>query len=475
MTEGPLFTKLIAFAIPLALSGILQLLFNSADLVVIGQFSKTGTESLAAVSSNNALINLIVNVSIGLSVGANVIMAHAIGANDFDRAQRTLHTSILLSIICGVVMGIIGVFMSHTFLVWMKTDPAVLEKATDYLGIYFMGTPANIVYNFGAAILRAKGDTKRPLIYLAAAGVLNVGLNLIFVIFAGLDVMGVALATIISQYLSMVLVLVALMREKGCCKLTWRKLAMKKRELLDIVRVGLPSGILNSFFAISNVIIQSSVNGFGAVVMAGNATGSSLEGYVYTSMNAVSSTATTFAGQNYGAKKYDRVNTVMWQCMLITTAISVVMGGAILLLGKPLAAIYSKDPAVIAFSVERNKIILPIYFVCGMVEILVGCLRGLNFAIAPMIPSFLCVCVFRIIWVYTAFKATPTTLVLYLSYPISWVLNIVIDAVLYAVFYRRLTRPSKAMLGYIKTAVYRRVRATETTSSETAICTESAL
>lgn len=456
MTTGPLFGKIIALALPLALSGILQLLFNSADLVVIGQFSATSTESLAAVSSNNALINLIVNVSIGLSVGANVVMAHAIGAKDRDRAQRVVHTSMLLSVICGVVMGVIGVFMARLFLEWMKTDPAVIDKATDYLRIYFIGTPANIIYNFGAAILRAKGDTKRPLIYLAIAGVLNVCLNLLFVICAGLDVKGVAIATIVSQYISMILVIITLMRESGYCKMELKKLTIKKREFLDIVKVGLPSGILSSFFSIANVIIQSSINGFGPAVMAGNSTGSALEGFVYTSMNAVSSTATTFAGQNYGAKKYDRINTVMWECSLLIVIISVVMGGAILLLGKPLASIYSPDPQVISFSFERNKVILPIYFVCGIVEVLVGCLRGMNYPITPMIPSFLCVCVYRIIWVYTAFRATPTTFVLYLSYPISWVLNIIIDGVLYVALYKVMTRPSKVMRGYIKTALYQR-------------------
>ncbi len=454
MAHGPLMRKLIALALPLAFSGILQLLFNSADLVVIGQFSKTSTESLAAVSSNNALISLIVNVSIGLAVGANVVMAHAIGSKDMDKAQRALHTSILLSVICGMIVGVIGVFCARYFLVWMKTDPEVLDKATDYLSIYFMGSPANIIYNFGAAILRAKGDTKRPLLYLAIAGVLNACLNLFFVIVVDLDVKGVAIATIISQYISMALVIAALMREKDYCKLHFKKLAIRKRELLDIVKIGLPSGILSSFFSIANVIIQSGINTFGKALMAGNATGASLEAYVYTSMNAVSNSATTFAGQNYGAKQYDRIKRTMWDGMLLTLIISVVLGGIILLLGKPLASIYSKDPLVIQYANDRMKIILPIYFVCGMVEVIVGCLRGMNYAIVPMIPSFLCVCVYRIIWVYTAFRSVRTPLVLYLSYPISWVLNIAIDGVLFAIFYHIMTRPAPAMRRCIKQDLY---------------------
>ena len=457
MTKGGVMGKLIAFTLPLALSGILQLLFNAADLVVIGQFSETGAESLAAVSSNNALISLIINVSIGLSVGANVVMAQSIGSRDMDRAQRTLHTSILLSLICGIIVAFVGAFCARYFLEWMNTDPVVLDKATVYLRIYFIGAPANIVYNFGAAILRAKGDTKRPLIFLFIAGVLNAGLNLIFVIFAHLDVAGVALATIISQYVSVVLVIVALLKEKDYCKLIIRKLAIKKRELLDILKVGLPSGILSSFFSVANVIIQSSINGFGYQVMAGNSTGASLEAFVYTSMNAVSNAATTFTGQNVGAKRNDRVPSILTNSCIITTFISVVLGGIILLFGEPLASLYTRDPAVVAYALDRMKIILPIYFVCGMVENFVGCLRGMNYAILPMIPSFLCVCIYRIVWVYTIFKTQHTTLILYLSYPISWLLNLVMDGIMYYYAYSKTIRVSKTMrddrntLEYVRT------------------------
>lgn len=454
MTTGGLMVKLIVFTLPLALSGILQLLFNAADLVVIGQFSATSTLSLAAVSSNNALISLIVNVSIGLSVGANVVMSHAIGAKNLDKAQRTLHTSMLLSVICSIPVSLVGIFCARYFLVWMHTDPEVLDKATQYLSIYFMGAPANICFNFGAAILRAKGDTARPLVFLIVSGVLNVGLNLLFVIVAGLDVMGVAIATVASQYLSLVLVVIALIKEKDYCRLSVKKLAIHSKELIEVLKVGLPSGILSSFFSVANVIIQSGINGFGPAVMAGNSTGSSLEGYVYTSMNAVSNAATTFAGQNYGAKKYYRIKQVLVDCSLITIFISVVLGTTILLLGRPLASVFSPDPAVIGYAQERMIVILPIYFVCGIVEVIVGCLRGMNKAVVPMIPSFLCICVYRIIWVYTAFRAVPTTFMLYVTYPISWILNIVMDAVLFHIFYRLMTRPSKQMRLLIPTEIY---------------------
>ncbi len=454
MTSGGIMGKLIAFSLPLALSGILQLLFNAVDLIVIGQFSATGSESLAAVSSNNALISLIINVSLGLSVGANVVVAQSIGSRNKERAQNAVHTAILISVICGIAVGLVGALCARYFLVWMKTDAVVLDKATTYLSIYFIGAPANIVYNFGAAILRAKGDTKRPLAFLLIAGIVNACLNLIFVIVAHMDVAGVAVATIISQYLSVVLVIIALLREKDYCRLIIKKLRIKKRELMDILRIGLPSGILGSFFSISNVIIQSSINGFGYQVMAGNATGASLEAFVYTSMNAVSSATTTFAGQNVGAKRYDRIKGILLDSCIITIVISVVLGTFILLLGRPLSALYTRDPVVVEYAIERMTVILPIYFVCGIVENFVGCLRGMNYAIVPMIPSFLCICAYRIIWVYTAFKTNATTFMLYISYPISWGLNLLLDIGLFAYAYNKGIRLSKNMREYKKLCEY---------------------
>ncbi len=454
MTSGGIMGKLIAFSLPLALSGILQLLFNAVDLIVIGQFSATGSESLAAVSSNNALISLIINVSLGLSVGANVVVAQSIGSRNKERAQNAVHTAILISVICGIAVGLVGALCARYFLVWMKTDAVVLDKATTYLSIYFIGAPANIVYNFGAAILRAKGDTKRPLAFLLIAGIVNACLNLIFVIVAHMDVAGVAVATIISQYLSVVLVIIALLREKDYCRLIIKKLRIKKRELMDILRIGLPSGILGSFFSISNVIIQSSINGFGYQVMAGNATGASLEAFVYTSMNAVSSATTTFAGQNVGAKRYDRIKGILLDSCIITIVISVVLGTFILLLGRPLSALYTRDPVVVEYAIERMTVILSIYFVCGIVENFVGCLRGMNYAIVPMIPSFLCICAYRIIWVYTAFKTNATTFMLYISYPISWGLNLLLDIGLFAYAYNKVIRLSKNMREYKKLCEY---------------------
>lgn len=437
MTNGPLLKKLIAVSLPLAFSGILQLLFNAADLIVIGQFSETSTQSLAAVSSNVALINLIINVVIGLSIGTNVVMSQAIGSRDEKRAQNTVHTSVLLSLIGGTVVGLVGVFCARYFLVWMKTDPEILDKATDYLFIYFIGTPAAVLYNFGASILRAKGDTKRPLVYLTIAGVINVALNLIFVIVAKLDVEGVAIATIVSQYISCILLVITLLKEEGYCKLVLKKLRFHKSELLQILKVGLPSGILNSFFSIANVLIQTNLNVFGYSLVAGSSTGSNLEGFVYTSMNAVSNATVTFAGQNYGAKKPERIKKTAIEASIMIIVISLFWTLILLTAGQYIAKLYTPDPVVIQYACERMKIILPIYFVCGIVEVLVGCMRGMGYSFTPMVANFFCICVFRIVWIYTACKAVNTPQMLYLSWPISWILNIVVDGIIMAIIYKR--------------------------------------
>lgn len=437
MTNGPLLKKLIAVSLPLAFSGILQLLFNAADLIVIGQFSQTSTQSLAAVSSNVALINLVINVVIGLSIGTNVVMSQAIGSRDEKRAQNTVHTSVLLSLIGGTAVGLVGVFCARYFLVWMKTDPEILDKATDYLFIYFIGTPAAVLYNFGASILRAKGDTKRPLVYLTIAGVINVALNLIFVIVAKLDVEGVAIATIVSQYISCILLVITLLKEEGYCKLVLKKLRFHKSELLQIIKVGLPSGILNSFFSIANVLIQTNLNVFGYSLVAGSSTGSNLEGFVYTSMNAVSNATVTFAGQNYGAKKPERIKKTAIEASIMIIVISLIWTLVLLTAGQYIAKLYTPDPVVIQYACERMKIILPIYFVCGIVEVLVGCMRGMGYSFTPMIANFFCICVFRIVWIYTACKAVNTPQMLYLSWPISWILNIVVDGIIMAIIYKR--------------------------------------
>jgi len=437
MTNGPLLKKLLAVSIPMILSGILQLLFNAADLIVIGRFSETGTESLAAVSSNTSLINLIINVALGLSVGANVIMSQAIGAKNDVAAEKTVHTSILLSLIAGIVVGGIGSGLGRYFLVWMDTDPVILDKATDYLTIFFLGAPANIVYNFGSAILRAKGDTKRPLIYLAIAGVVNVALNLLFVIVAKMDVKGVALATTISQYISCTLLIITLIREKGVCKLTLSKLRFSAKELKQILRVGLPSGILNSFFSIANVLMQSSINTFGYSLVAGSSTGANLENFVFVSMNGVSSATVTFAGQNYGAGKLDRIKKVGLEASIIIVIISALWTTILLTVGKYIAALYTTDPIVVKYACDRMMVILPLYFLCGVVEVFVGCMRGMGYSLTPMIANFFCICIFRIVWIYTAGVVYHYPNTLYATWPISWILNCIVDGIIMLIVFRR--------------------------------------
>ena len=442
MTHGPMMKKIIVVALPLAISGLLQLLFTAADLIVVGRFSKTPDASIAAVGSTNSLIHLIINLALGISVGANVVLSQALGAGNEERANRALHTALLLAVICGVAMGTIGFFGARTFLGWMDSPPEVIGKSTRYLKIYFLGLPANLVYNFGAAALRAKGDTARPMIYLAIAGVLNVGLNIVLVL-GGWDVAGVAVATVFSQYVSAVLLVVTLLRETGVCKLSWKKLKIHGQELKDIIRVGVPSGLLSSCFSISNVIIQTSINGFGEILTSANSVALNIDGFLYTAMNAVSSTALTFAGQNFGAKCYPRIKKVMWECCLLVTIVWFVLGGAILLFVEPIAGLYNSNPEVIKGAVERLQFITPLYFLCAYNEVFVGGLRSMNRTVSPVVITLVCTCVYRIVWVFTACRWIYKPWMLYLSYPISWVINFIFTFILFAVVYRKLVRSAK--------------------------------
>ena len=438
MINGPLLKKLIVFSVPLILSGVLQLLFNAADVVVVGQFS--GTESLAAVGATGSLVNLITNLTIGLAVGANVVMARAIGAQNREKASKIVHTSVILAVAGGVIVALIGYFMSATFLTLMKTDPEVIDKATLYLEIYFLGSPASVLYNFGASLLRAKGDTKRPLYFLIIAGVINVVLNLFFVIVLDMDVAGVAVATVISQAVSAILVVICLLKDKDYCKMSFRKLRVHGKEFIEILRVGLPAGVYSSLFSLSNVIIQSAVNGFGKAVMAGNSAGSNLEGFVYISMNAFYNAAITFTGQNYGARKYKRIKRVFLDCLLLVTVVGAALGIIFLLLSRFLSSLYSPDPEVINYSITRLTVDLPLYFTCGIMEVLVGVLRGMGYSIVPMIVSFLGACVFRIVWVFTVFETWHFLWVLYVSYPVSWILTSAAHFLTYVVSYKKVMK-----------------------------------
>ena len=435
MTTGPLLPKVLAFSGPLILTGILQLLYNAADIVVVGRFA--GPQALAAVGSTGALINLLVNVFMGLSVGASVVVARAYGAGDNRSVSTGVHTAITVAGVAGVLVGVLGFVASHPLLKWMGSPDDVLDMATLYMKIFFVGMPANRLYNFGAAILRAVGDTRRPLYYLTVSGILNVLLNLVLVIGFHLGVAGVAIATVASQVMSMTLVMICLIRSDGPIHLNLRKLRIHLSQLGEIVRVGLPAGLQGSLFSISNVLIQSSVNSFGSLVMAGNSAGSNLEGFVYTSMNAIHQADLTFASQNLGAGQFKRVRRVMWVCLGTVTAIGLSMGLVFLLFGNQLVSIYNSDPGVIRYGMVRLEIILPTYFLCGLMDVMVGQLRGVGYSIMPMIVSLTGACLLRVVWIYTVFAANPTLEVLYISYPISWFITFATHFACYMIWGRK--------------------------------------
>lgn len=435
MTTGRLLPKVLAFSGPLILTGILQLLYNAADIVVVGRFA--GPQALAAVGSTGALINLLVNVFMGLSVGASVVVARAYGAGDNASVSTGVHTAITVAGVAGVLVGVLGFVASHPLLKWMGSPDDVLDMATLYMKIFFVGMPANMLYNFGAAILRAVGDTRRPLYYLTVSGILNVLLNLLLVIVFHMGVAGVAIATVASQVMSMTLVMICLIRSDGPIHLDLRKLRIHLSQLVEIVRVGLPAGLQGSLFSISNVLIQSSVNSFGSLVMAGNSAGSNLEGFVYTSMNAIHQADLTFASQNLGAGQFKRVRRVMWVCLGTVTAIGLGMGLVFLAFGNQLVSIYNSDPEVIHYGMTRLKIILPTYFLCGLMDVMVGQLRGVGYSILPMMISLTGACLLRVVWIYTFFAANPTLEVLYISYPVSWLITFATHFVCYMIWGRK--------------------------------------
>ena len=423
MCSGTLADKILLFALPLMASSLLQLLFNAADVVVVGRFA--GKEALAAVGSNTSLINLMINLFVGLSVGTNVVVARDLGAGRHDNVSRSVHTAITLALASGVVMMMFGVVMVRRLLEWMSSPADVIDLATVYLRIYFFGMPANLAYNFGAAILRAQGDTQRPLYYLTFAGVVNVVLNLIFVIGCHLDVAGVALATIISQYISAILVVRCLMGEQGPLHLDLKKLGLDRRVVGQILRVGLPAGLQGVLFALSNVIIQSSLNSFNdPVLVAGSAAGANIEGFVYVTMNAFHQAAISFVGQNYGAGKCDRVDKVAQLCVLFATLFGLVLGNLAYLCGGPLASIYAPgEPEVVEQALVRMLYLSCPYFICGIMEALVGVLRGLGSSVIPMFASIMGACGLRLLWVATVFPLYHTPACLYLSYPVTWALT----------------------------------------------------
>ncbi len=435
---SPVLKKILIFSIPLMLSGVLQLLFNAADIIVVGRFA--GSQSLAAVGSTTALINLLINIFIGLSVGANVVVARAYGGRRDKDVSEAVHTAIAVSIVSGVILIVMGFVFSKLMLELMGTPDDVIDKAVLYMRIYFAGMPVVMLYNFGSAILRAVGDTRRPLYFLTIAGVVNIVLNLFFVIVMHMDVAGVALATVISQCISSGLVLRCLAKSEGGLKLELSKIKIHRKKMFQIFKIGLPAGMQGAIFSVSNVLIQSSVNSFGSIAMAGNAASANIEGFVYNAMNAVYQTNLSFTSQNIGGKKYTRVNKILFTCLGTVTAVGMILGFGAYAIGEELLRIYSTDPEVIRYGMLRMSIIATTYFTCGWMDTLVGSLRGIGYSVLPMIVSLTGACGLRILWIFTIFAQQKTLTSLYISYPVSWVITASVHMLCYFLIKRKMPK-----------------------------------
>lgn len=440
MCSGPIVPRLLLFTIPLILSSVLQLLFNAADVVVVGKYA--GDNSLAAVGSVGPLVNLMISMFMGLSIGSNVLASRYWGSRDESSLAKCVHTSMLVSLLSGIVLTVIGIIFAGRILVLMKSPAETLPLATLYLRIYFIGMPASMVYNFGSAILRAVGDTKRPMYYLTAAGIVNVILNLLFVIKFRMDVAGVGWATVISQVISACLVVRCLMAEEGALKLEIRKLAIDRAMLFRITRIGLPASFQGMLFSLSNVIIQSSVNSFGATVVAGNSAAQNIEGFVYVSMNAFYQACISFVSANVGARRHERINKILIRSEACVIATGMLLGGMAYLFGYNLLSIYTDSSAVVEVGIVRMMYVSLPYFLCGMMDVMVGGLRGLGHAILPMIVSLVGACGLRLLWIFTFFRMPRfhEPRYLYITYPVSWTVTFLAHVICYVIVKRKFDR-----------------------------------
>lgn len=445
MTEGNLFQKLIVFSIPLALSGVLQLFYNAADLIVCGQF---GSEhATAAISSTNALIHLIVNLFLGLSVGANVLMARCYGAEDREKGQRVVYTSIIYALVFGVFIGAFGFFFCRVFLEWMGSPAETIDLSASYLKIYFLGLPFSMLYNFSASLLRATGDTKRPFLFLAISGVFNVGLNLLFVIVFRWDVPGVALATIVSQGVAAALALICLFRNKGFFHFSLKEIRFHLKEGLEIAAIGIPAGLQGSIFSLSNVLIQSSVNSLGADVMDGNGAAASLEGFVYVAMNAVAQGSVAFVSANYGAGKKKNIGKVVRYALLLVFCVGLIGCALFLPARVPLLKLYVQTDEALVAAETRLLVILASYFLCGFMDTFAYGLRGIGYSLTPTVVSLLGACGLRILWVFLLFPLPAFNSItgLTLSYPVSWAITVAVHMTIFLVRYKKLTLPANRL------------------------------
>ncbi|MBO5382825.1 MAG: MATE family efflux transporter [Ruminococcus sp.] len=446
MCNGPILTKLLKLTLPLMLSSVLQLLFNAADVIVVGNFA--GENSLAAVGSTTALVNLITNLFLGLSTSANILTSMFMGAGKDERVSKTIHTSICLSIASGLIMTVFGVVFADKLLLMMNTPKETLGLSTLYLRIYFLGMTAMMIYNFGSSVLRSKGDTKRPLYFLTFSGIINVILNLIFVIVLKMDVAGVALATAISQCISAYLIIRCLMKEEDSFKFEFKKLRFDKKIVVRMLKIGIPAGFQGVVFSLSNVVIQSSINSFGAITMAGSAAASSIEGFIWVSMNSFSQGALTFMSQNIGGGKYSRINKITFITCACAAVTGIVLGNAAYLLAEPLISIYDSRSAVIDAGIIRMGLVCCFYCTCGLMDCIVGNIRGMGYAVMPTIVSLIGACGLRIIWIFTVFRIPRfhTEFMLFLSYPITWVITFVVHLICFIVMRKKFPKQDKVSI-----------------------------
>lgn len=450
LTQGPIFTRLLQFSIPIILSGILQLLFNAADVIVVGKFA--GDEALAAVGSTSSLVHLLINLFVGLATGTNVVAANFFGAKNIRDLHDTVHTAILVSFVSGIFMTVIGICCTKNILILMQATDNVLNLSALYLKIYFGGITATMVYNFGSALLRAKGDTKRPLYILLLAGLINFLLNLLFVIVFKMSVAGVGIATVISQVFAATFILIILCHENDDFKLSFRELGINGTILGKIIKVGVPAGFQGIMFSFSNVIIQSSINGFGPSVIAGSSASSNIENFVYISMNGFAQGTLTFTSQNFGAGRFDRIKKTAWISEFVVFVIGLILGYSVIFLSPYLFPLFTKTPATIDAGKERLFIICSSYFLCGIMDVIGYMIRGIGHSLLPMIVSMIGACGFRIIWLMTVFQVEKfhKTSMIYITYPLSWILTFVVELICFLAIFSNIMKKNKSKVSEVK-------------------------
>lgn len=441
---GPLFSKILAFSLPIMAMDILQLLFNTADMVVVGRFS--GGDALAAVGATGSIINLFITLFMGLSAGTSVVVARDYGAGKIDDVSRSVHTSIAVSVIGGLMVMFAGLAFCKPLLVLMGTPGDILNLSTLYMRIYFISMPASMVYNFGAAILRAVGDSRRPMYFLIIAGILHVGFNLFFVIVLHMSVAGVAWATVISQYLAVLLIMLCLSHYDGPIRFIPRQIGIDAQKLKAIIRIGLPAGLQGLLFSISNVLIQSAVNSFGSTMVAASSAAANVENYLGTTMNAYYNAAITFTAQSMGAKRYDRIDAVAKVCAALVFITWICLGGATMLFGRPLLGIFTSDPEVIRLGMLRLYVMMIAYFTCGIMNVYPGLTRAMGYSISPMLCTLVGACLLRMVWLSTVFAWYPTELMLFACYPVTWALAGAGQVVIFFYARRQIRRQAAAAL-----------------------------